>query len=332
MAGLTAPITTGWDSSQAANRGGFDQRDRESTMGHLVADMYLSAANSTGRTPADIGIVNPGGLRDEFPGGLRTSLDTAVSDVTVAQALNVTPFANNLWTTTLTGAQLKQVLEEQWQTTADGAQTSRAYLQLGLSSNVSYTFTGARDSSGHATLNNNIDEIFIDGKKVIDDQQITVAIPSFLLGGGDNFRTLSQGMDAKDTALVDSDAFQSYLKGEGTIFATTDPFYKEIAWMQQEGISTGWADGTFRPYDSVSREAMAAFFYRAAGSPQFEAPAVSPFKDVASTSPFYKEIAWMSSAKLSTGWADGKYRPYDEVSREATAAFFYRADQSGVKF
>ena len=217
MAGLTAPITTGWDSSQAANRGGFDQRDRESTMGHLVADMYLSAANSTGRTPADIGIVNPGGLRDEFPGGLRTSLDTAVSDVTVAQALNVTPFANNLWTTTLTGAQLKQVLEEQWQTTADGAQTSRAYLQLGLSSNVSYTFTGARDSSGHATLNNNIDEIFIDGKKVTDDQQITVAIPSFLLDGGDNFRTLSQGTDAKDTALVDSDAFQSYLKGESTI-------------------------------------------------------------------------------------------------------------------
>lgn len=186
-------------------------------MGHLVADMYLSAANSTGRTPADIGIVNPGGLRDEFPGGLRTSLDTAVSDVTVAQALNVTPFANNLWTTTLTGAQLKQVLEEQWQTTADGAQTSRAYLQLGLSSNVSYTFTGARDSNGHATLNNNIDEIFIDGKKVTDDQQITVAIPSFLLDGGDNFRTLSQGTDAKDTALVDSDAFQSYLKGEGTI-------------------------------------------------------------------------------------------------------------------
>lgn len=102
--------------------------------------------------------------------------------------------------------------------------------------------------------------------------------------------------------------------------------------MQQEGISTGWADGTFRPGEAVSREAMAAFFYRAAGSPQFEAPAVSPFKDVASTSPFYKEIAWMSSAKLSTGWADGNYRPYDEVSREATAAFFYRADQNGVKF
>lgn len=81
-----------------------------------------------------------------------------------------------------------------------------------------------------------------------------------------------------------------------------------------------------------SREAMAAFFYRAAGSPQFEAPAVSPFKDVASTSPFYKEIAWMSSAKLSTGWADGNYRPYDEVSREVTAAFFYRADQNGMKF
>lgn len=84
--------------------------------------------------------------------------------------------------------------------------------------------------------------------------------------------------------------------------------------MQQEGISTGWADGTFRPGEAVSREAMAAFFYRAAGSPQFEAPAVSPFKDVASTSPFYKEIAWMSSAKLSKALEKGTYSGCDVLN------------------
>ena len=105
-------------------------------------------------------------------------------------------------------------------------------------------------------------------------------------------------------------------------------FYNEITWMQQSGITTGWEDGTFRPYDSVSREAMAAFFYRAAGSPQFEAPAVSPFKDVATTDPFYKEIAWMQQEGISTG----TFRPGEAVSREAMAAFFYRADQNGVKF
>ena len=360
MAGLTAPITTGWDSSQAANRGGFDQRDRESTMGHLVADMYLSAANSTGRTPADIGIVNPGGLRDEFPGGLRTSLDTAVSDVTVAQALNVTPFANNLWTTTLTGAQLKQVLEEQWQTTADGAQTSRAYLQLGLSSNVSYTFTGARDSSGHATLNNNIDEIFIDGKKVIDDQQITVAIPSFLLGGGDNFRTLSQGMDAKDTALVDSDAFQSYLKGEGTIsprfnkqavkisdvadsydasgnltFTASElnvdsfkaPAVEKLS-VSVDGVELGTAsvEGGTAKVDVPLAGKVAAGEHvvmlkdAATGTEAHLTVTVGgkkavAFPDVPAGSLFYNEITWMQQSGITTGWEDGTFRPYDSVSR-----------------
>ena len=102
--------------------------------------------------------------------------------------------------------------------------------------------------------------------------------------------------------------------------------------MAARGITTGYGDGTFRPAASVNRDAMAAFFYRNAGSPQFAAPARAPFADVPADSQFYKEIAWMSSAKLSTGWADGNYRPYDEVSREATAAFFYRADQNGVKF
>lgn len=219
LATLEAPITTGWNAAKAENRGGFDQRDRESTMGHLIADMYLHAANSTGRTPADIGIVNPGGLRDEFPGGLRTSLETAVKDVTVAQAVGATPFANNLWTTELTGAQLKQVLEEQWQTT-DAERTkaaSRTYLQLGFSTNLTYTFTGERGEAGLATADQNIADIFINGQKVADDQKITVAIPSFLLGGGDNFRTLAAGINSKDTALVDSDAFQAYLKDKGSI-------------------------------------------------------------------------------------------------------------------
>ncbi len=50
------------------------------------------------------------------------------------------PFANNLWTTTLTGAQLLTMLNQQWQRDANGNVPSRAYLQLGLSDNVSYTY------------------------------------------------------------------------------------------------------------------------------------------------------------------------------------------------
>ncbi|WP_237225105.1 5'-nucleotidase C-terminal domain-containing protein [Rothia nasisuis] len=214
---VSAPITTGFDSAKET-QGGFDMRNYESTMGHLVADMYLAAANSTGRTPADIGIVNPGGLRDELPGGLRTSLGLAANqNVRVMDIVNVTPFANNLWTTELTGAQLKTVLEEQWQQTAAGEMATRPYLQLGFSSNVTYTYTGSPDAAGYATRGSNVLDVYVNGKRVEDADTYTVAIPSFLLGGGDNFGTLSQGANAKDTALVDSDAFVAYFKNAGTV-------------------------------------------------------------------------------------------------------------------
>ena len=44
-------------------------------------------------------------------------------------------------------------------------------------------------------------------------------------------------------------------------------FFTEIAWMADTGITTGFADGTFRPVGEVTRQAMAAFMHRAAGSP-----------------------------------------------------------------
>lgn len=42
----------------------------------------------------------------------------------------------------------------------------------------------------------------------------------------------------------------------------TDPYHKEITWLADTGISTGWDDGTFRPWEPINRDAMAAFLYR----------------------------------------------------------------------
>ncbi|MGQ4494256.1 NPCBM/NEW2 domain-containing protein [Dermabacteraceae bacterium P13095] len=100
-------------------------------------------------------------------------------------------------------------------------------------------------------------------------------------------------------------------------------FAGEIAWMREKGISTGWADGTFRPSDQIRRDAMAAFLYRLAGSPEVK---TSPraFKDVPRSHPFYKEIQWMRASGLSTGWDDGTYRPNEPVKRDAMAAFLHR--------
>ncbi len=104
-------------------------------------------------------------------------------------------------------------------------------------------------------------------------------------------------------------------------------FRAEITWLAQQRITTGYADGTFRPAPSVNRDAMAAFLYRAAGSPAYTPPSSSPFSDVPRTHPFYKEIAWVAAKNISTGYADGTFRPKNKVERRAMAAFLYRLDR-----
>ena len=102
------------------------------------------------------------------------------------------------------------------------------------------------------------------------------------------------------------------------------PFYREITWLASKGITRGWGDGTFRPHEPVSREAMAAFFYRYANSPQFNAPQQSPFRDVRPSDPFYREITWLASKGITRGWSDGTFRPVEPIHRDAMAAFVYR--------
>ncbi|MCG7430982.1 S8 family serine peptidase [Kocuria indica] len=108
---------------------------------------------------------------------------------------------------------------------------------------------------------------------------------------------------------------------------TSHVFYKEIAWMSEQGITKGWPDGTFRPYQQINRDQMAAFFYRMAGSPAYTAPKASPFKDVPPNRVFYKEIAWMNGQNIARGWSDGTFRPYEPVRRDQMAAFLFRYDQ-----
>jgi len=108
----------------------------------------------------------------------------------------------------------------------------------------------------------------------------------------------------------------------------SNQYQVQIQWLADRGITTGWPDGTFRPLWSVNRDAMAAFLYRLAGQPDFQAPPVSPFKDVPTTDQFYKEITWAHSQGITTGWteADGTrtFRPLQAINRDAIAAFMYR--------
>jgi hypothetical protein len=106
----------------------------------------------------------------------------------------------------------------------------------------------------------------------------------------------------------------------------THPFCKEIRWMKNTGISTGFDDGTYRPSIAVARQAMSAFMYRLAGAtePACTPADPAPFTDVPNTHPFCKEIRWMKNTGISTGFGDGTYRPSIAVTRQAMSAFMYR--------
>ena len=109
--------------------------------------------------------------------------------------------------------------------------------------------------------------------------------------------------------------------------ATTHPFFDHVEWLAGTGISTGYPDRTFRGTQPVLREQMAAFLWRYAGSPDVPSlPTTSPFRDVPTSHAFYEAIVWLANQGISTGYADGTFRPSQPVLREQMAAFLSRMD------
>jgi Tol biopolymer transport system component len=105
--------------------------------------------------------------------------------------------------------------------------------------------------------------------------------------------------------------------------AGSSPFFGDVEWMAETGVSTGFGGGLYKPTASVSRAAMAAFMHRLAGSPAYE-PESPSFPDVPLSHPFYEEIEWLAHVQITTGFGDGTFRPAHAVTRQSMAAFMYR--------
>ncbi|TQK20831.1 YVTN family beta-propeller protein [Microbacterium sp. SLBN-154] len=174
-----------------------DDRGVESSLGNLVADMYLWATSneSYAGTPAQIALMNPGGLRADLLFG-------EDGTVTYRDVANVQPFANTLVTLTLTGAQLEQVLEEQWQPES----SSRPKLHLGVSEGFSYVY------DPNAAAGSRILSMTLNGEAIGADDEMTIVTNSFLAAGGDNFFTLAEGTNVADSGQVDLAASVAYFE------------------------------------------------------------------------------------------------------------------------
>lgn len=220
----TADITTAYYTN-SEGKTVRDDRSSESTLGNFVADALLDTLSEPEVGGAEIGVVNPGGLRAELFAG----------DITVAEANSVLPFLNNLWTTTLTGEQVKTMLEQQWQRSADpdGETPSRPYLQLGLSNNVTYTYDPDAEMDSHIT------SVTINGEPLDPEREYRIGSFSFLLDGGDNFHVFTEGKDTKDSGLIDRDAWMDYIEDSSPVSPSYDRRAVAVTGIPTEAVDAG---------------------------------------------------------------------------------------------
>jgi hypothetical protein len=102
-------------------------------------------------------------------------------------------------------------------------------------------------------------------------------------------------------------------------------FFKYIQKMKDEGITSGYPDGTYRPGNYVTRAAMAAYIIRALYGETFNYTITPYFTDVPPSHPFFKYIQKMKDDGITTGCTATQYCPSNNVTRAATAAFLARA-------
>ena len=96
--------------------------------------------------------------------------------------------------------------------------------------------------------------------------------------------------------------------------ATTDPDYAAYIWAADAGITSGWDDGLFHPDDYATRNTLAAFLYRAAGSPD----GAARMRQI--RRPLRAEAKKVEQFKTENRWAARTLGAYPEVDRNGDGA------------
>ena len=101
-------------------------------------------------------------------------------------------------------------------------------------------------------------------------------------------------------------------------------FDQAVSWMVEKGITTGYADGTFKPSNGLNRGQLATFLWRLVGEPTGSPPATFP--DVGPSAYYFDAVSWMVYEGITTGYADGTFKPNSAVNRGQLATFLWRLE------
>ena len=166
----------------------------ESPASNLIADAQLAATKARDRGDADISFINASGVRI----GITPTPD---GTVTYGQIFAAQPFGNNLVVKSLTGTQLKALLEQQFVT--ENGKTEVGSL-LAPSANFRFSYDLSRPEGQR------IVSMALNDKPIRPDAVYRASVNNFLASGGDGFSVLNAGTDTFDAGL-DLDALEAWL-------------------------------------------------------------------------------------------------------------------------
>ncbi|WP_424196213.1 bifunctional metallophosphatase/5'-nucleotidase [Ampullimonas aquatilis] len=212
---LVSPIANqviGAITGDLSNSNTFD-RSCNMPAGDLIADSQLAATALSGFGDAVIAFMNRGGVR--APGFVFNQISgtEAPGDVTYGEAFTVQPFGNSLVTMTLTAAQIKDALEQQFAGCMGQSTTATRILipSKGFKYNWDGSKTcGARISNVTLTRNNTTQILVDGGGVVVSPNTYRVTVNNFLSTGGDGFTTLLGGTNLLGGAQ-DIDSLVAYM-------------------------------------------------------------------------------------------------------------------------
>jgi len=170
----------------------------ESTLGDIVADAQLAATSADARGGAVIAFTNPGGVRTDIA-------KKEEGAVTYADVFASQPFRNQLVTMTLTGMQIKNMLEQQW------LDPKRPRI-LQVSKGFSYAWDDAKPSGDRIIA----DRISLNGQRIDPAASYRVTVNNFLAVGGDGFTVLKEGV-APQFGVYDVDALYDYFQANSPV-------------------------------------------------------------------------------------------------------------------
>ncbi|SDS11418.1 2',3'-cyclic-nucleotide 2'-phosphodiesterase / 3'-nucleotidase / 5'-nucleotidase [Paenibacillaceae bacterium GAS479] len=278
-----------------------DAYNNESALGNLIADAMRNAAFEGYTAAADFAFMNPGGIRADLPKG----------SITYGDLAKVQPFGNMLVKLTLTGAQVKTLLKQQWGLNANGTPNTKTLQISGLKYTADFNLPVESRITSLTTEN---------GTPIEENKTYTAVVNDFMAGGGDNYKVLTE---ASNKVVGDSDlkGFTNYVIAKfnkGAITAKVEGRITNIkATTPSETPSPWYPTPTATPAPTASPSATPA--------PSATPTPVPVFSDIAHLAWAKAAIEELTAKGIIKGMTDGKFAPAEEVTRAQFVTMIVRA-------